>query len=284
MSIPVIDTHQHLWDPETLRYSWMDGFPAIRRRAMMEEYREATAGLGIVETVYVDTDVDEVDQEREIATIFGLADDPANRIGGIVAGAKLEKAGALDHLERWAKHPKLKGIRRVLHTQPDDLSQQPQFWENLQAVGERGWSFDLCVLPRQLPRATELAGKFPEVSFILDHCGVPDIKAGALEPWRTNLRELAQRPNVACKVSGLVAYADPEKWTVQDLQPFFAEALEGFGWDRVMWGGDWPVCTLSASLKAWLEAARKLTEGATAEQRRQFFEGNARRIYRLGQG
>lgn len=281
MSDSIVDTHQHLWNPEILRYSWMDGFPVINRRSMIEEYRAATAGLNITQTVYVDTDVDEADMGREIEMIFSLADDPANGIAGIVAGAKMEKADAFEHLARWEKHPKLKGIRRVLHTQPDELSRQAQFRESVGRLAQRGWSFDLCVLARQLPVARELVEAFPDVSFILDHCGVPDIKGRTLEPWSADIRNLSQRPNVACKVSGLVAYADPENWTVEDFRPFFAHVVECFGWDRLMWGGDWPVCTLTASLKDWLGAARQLTETATDEQRRKFFRDNACRIYRL---
>jgi len=281
VSFSIIDTHQHLWDPETFRYSWMDGFPAIKRRAMIEEYRAATDGLHIGQTVYVDTDVDETDLGREIAAIFSLADDPVNRIGGIVAGAKLEKPEPFAHLAKWLLHPKLKGIRRVLHTQPDELSREPRFRENMREVERRAWSFDLCVLPRQLPLARDLVGSFPGVTFILDHCGGPDIKGRALDPWRRDLQDLSAQSNVVCKVSGLITCADPRNWSVEDLRPFFEHVVACFGWDRLLWGGDWPVCNLNASLKDWLDAAKTLTARATEEQRAKFFEGNARRIYRL---
>jgi len=282
MNHPVIDTHQHLWDPGVFRYSWMDGFPALGQKAMLEEYQQAAVDLNIVQTVYVDTDVDECDREREIRAILALSDNPLSGIAGVVAGAKLEKEDPFVHFGSLAGHPKLKGVRRVLHTQPDDLSRQLQFVENVRSLSSRQWSFDLCVLARQLLLARELVEKCPDVSFILDHCGCPDVKAGTLDPWRDDLRELSLLPNVACKVSGLVAYADPKSWSAEDLKPFFKHVVACFGWDRLMWGGDWPVCKLTASLKEWLEAAVVLTADATEEQRLGFFAGNARRIYRLG--
>lgn len=281
MSYAIIDAHQHLWDPETFRYSWMEDFPGIRYRAMMDEYGTASAGVNIVQTIYVDTDVDESDLEREMALIFSLADESGSRLGGIVAGAKLEKTEPFAHLAPWLSHPKLKGIRRVLHTQPDELSRASIFRENMQELQRRSWSFDLCVLPNQLPLARDLVGSFPDISFVLDHCGIPDVRGGVLESWSRDLKELSDLPNVVCKVSGLVTYVDSKNWSVEDLRPFFERALACFGWDRLLWGGDWPMCTLSIGLKNWVAAAVTLTGEATEEQRRRFFAENARRIYRL---
>jgi len=281
MNIPIVDTHQHLWDPNRFSYSWMQALPSIRKRSMIPEYREATHGFDIVRTVYVDTDVDEPDLATEATAIFSLAGDPANRLDGLVMGARLEKPNPLDHLAPWLTHPKLKGIRRVLHTQPDELSQQPQFLANVRSLADLHLSFDLCVLARQLPLALELARQCPAVSFILDHCGVPDIRGGGLDPWRTHLNDLAREPNVSCKISGLVAYADPQSWTIEDLRPYFEHAITAFGWDRVLWGGDWPVCTLTCPLGDWIGAAFKLTSSASPDQRDRLFRRNAERIYRL---
>jgi predicted TIM-barrel fold metal-dependent hydrolase len=142
-------------------------------------------------------------------------------------------------------------------------------------------SFDLCVLARQLPIAIHLVQQCPSVSFILDHCGVPQVKEKALDPWRAYLREISGFPNVSCKISGLVAYADPLNWTAEDLRPFVEHTIECFGWDRVMFGSDWPVCTLSAPLEKWVETLSLLTQDASEEQRNKLFHENARRIYKL---
>jgi predicted TIM-barrel fold metal-dependent hydrolase len=143
-------------------------------------------------------------------------------------------------------------------------------------------SFDLCVLPRQMETAIGLARACPEVQFVLDHCGVPDVKGAALDPWRAGIRAIAALPNVAAKLSGIVAYADPESWTVADLRPFAEHVIESFGWERMMWGSDHPVCTRSASLGRWMDATHVLLAGASETEKAGLLGLNARRIYRLG--
>src|SRR5207249_1035386 len=115
----------------------------------------------------------------------------------------------------------------------------------------------------------------------LDHCGVPDVRGRALDPWRERMREIASYPNVVGKVSGVVAYADHERWTPADLAPFILHTIDCFGWDRAMFGSDWPVCTQAASLRRWVEALREVIVGASEEQRRKLFHDNAVRVYRL---
>ena len=125
-----------------------------------------------------------------------------------------------------------------------------------------------------------LVEKCPEVQFVLDHCGVPDIKGKAFDPWRANLQRLAGLPNVVCKISGLPAYAG-DNWRTEDLQPWVDHAVGCFGWDRVLWGGDWPVCTLTGTLRQWVAATDQLFAAATPEEREKVFFKNAERIYRL---
>jgi len=122
----------------------------------------------------------------------------------------------------------------------------------------------------------------PRVSFILDHCGVPQVKDKQLDPWRGYIREISKLPNVVSKVSGVVVYADHERWTPEDLRPFVEHVIACFGWDRVMFGSDWPVCTQAASLKQWVEALMLITRDASETQRRKLFHDNAERVYRLG--
>lgn len=284
----LLDTHQHLWDLRRIPCSWCAGTPALNRSFLLADYIAAAAGLGITKTVFMECDVDEPHGLAEARHVQALARaaaaEPADRhpqIAGIVASGRPEQDGFRAHLEQLAQLPKVRGLRRVLHTQPDALSQQPRFAENLRLLPEFGLTFDLCVLARQLPLGLALVRQCPGVTFILDHCGVPDVKGRALDPWRDDIRQLAALPNVACKISGLVAYADPATWTVEDLRPWVEHVLEHFGWDRVVWGGDWPVCTLSAPLARWVEATRALTRHATAEQQAKLFHRNAERIYRV---
>ena len=164
---------------------------------------------------------------------------------------------------------------------PDALSEQPAFRENIRKMTGSGLTFDLCVLPKQLPKAMALADLAPDVTFILDHCGVPDIKGEAREPWQDHIAEMARRPNVNAKISGVVAYADPETWIADTLRPWVEHVIGSFGWDRVVWGSDWPVCTLGGGLTDWVSATHALLAGTSPDERTALLSGNATRIWNL---
>ncbi len=287
-SMPLIDTHLHLWDLDQFPYPWTAGLPALNRTFDLAEYRAQNrgpaSGLTVTSAVFMECDVAEVHQLDEARHIQVLADAQDDRfIPGLIASCRPEHDAVTfaDHLAALCDLPKLRGLRRILHTSPDELSAPAAFAANLNQLVPHGLTFDLCVLARQLPVARSLAARCPDVTFILDHCGVPDVKGQALAPWRDELAHLAELPNVNCKVSGLVAYADNTRWTVDDLRPFFDHVVATFGWDRIVWGGDWPVCTLSTPLSGWLDATAELTATATDEQRAALFHQNATRLYRL---
>lgn len=277
----IVDTHQHLWDLSLFNYSWLEGVQALKRSYRPADYQEATRGVEVRKSIHVEADVDEPHILAETRHVLSLAERKDNPIEGVVAAARPEKPDFRKFLGTIAGHPKLKGLRRVLHTQPDSVGQGRTFIENVRALGEYGLSFDLCVLPRQLPIAIRLVRECPGVTFILDHCGVPQVNERVLDPWRAHIREIAGSPNVWCKVSGLVAYADPAHWTPGDLRPYVEHVIECFGWDRVMFGSDWPVCTLSATLKEWVEALSLITQAAGEAERQKLFYENAVRVYRL---
>ncbi len=277
----IVDTHQHLWDLDPLRYAWLQQLPALNRSFRMNDYRDATNGLAIEKSVHVEADVDEPFMVDETKHLLRLADRADNPLEGVVACGRPESKEFKTYLEKILGHPKLKGIRRVLHTQPDDLGQSETFIENVQFLADNGLSFDICVLAPQLPLAIGLVSLCPDVTFILDHCGVPQVREKILDPWRSNIREIAKSPNVFCKISGLVNYADPNNWTAEDLRPYVDHAIESFGWDRVLFGSDWPVCTLSASYRQWVDVLLSLTRSAGDANQKKLFHDNAIRVYRL---
>ena len=277
----IVDAHQHLWDPALFRYSWLDSLPSLNRSFRMPDYLAAAKGLGVVKSVHLEADVDEPYMLDETRHLLALADQPDNPLEGIVACARPEREDFKSYLQKIAGHPKLKGIRRVLHTQPDEVGQGATFLNNVASLSDYGLSFDICVLARQIPIAIKLVSKCPEVVFILDHCGVPQVKEKTLDPWRSYISEIAKFPNVTCKISGLVAYADPERWTAEDLRPFVEHAVTSFGWDNVLFGSDWPVCTLSASYRQWVDALLAITREAGEANQRKLFYDNAVRVYRL---
>ena len=277
----IVDTHQHLWDKDLFHYAWLEPLPLLDRSFRLSDYSEATRGLEIAKTVFVECDVDEAQVLDEALHVLRLANDQGNRIAGVVASGRPEKDKFKQYLDKLAAHPKLKGIRRILHTHPDELGQGKMFVENVARLATYGLSFDLCVLARQLPIALHLASRCPDVAFVLDHCGVPDVKGHTLDPWRAQISELSRLPNVSCKISGLVAYANPANWQSEDLRPFVDYVIASFGWDRVMFGSDWPVCNLTASYHRWVGTLFSLTQAAGEGNQRKLFHDNALRLYRL---
>jgi predicted TIM-barrel fold metal-dependent hydrolase len=277
----IVDTHQHLWDTDLFHYPWLEPLPVLDRSFRLSDYREDTRGLEIDKTVFVECDVDDAQVLDETSHLLRLADDASKRIAGVVASGRPEKDGFKAYLDKVIGNPKLKGIRRILHTHPDELGRGKMFIENVARLATHGLSFDLCVLARQLPVAINLASKCADVAFVLDHCGVPDVHGQVLDPWRAHIRELSSLPNVSCKISGLVAYANPEQWTAEDLRPFVDHVIESFGWNRVMFGSDWPVCNLTASCERWVATLLSLTHRAGEANQKKLFHDNAIRIYRL---
>jgi predicted TIM-barrel fold metal-dependent hydrolase len=275
----ILDTHLHLVYQDKFSYPWLGGAPLLNRQWTAEDYFAEAEKLGIEQALHMEVDVAESDMEAE--TRFVLGADP--RVGGAIAAARPESTDFPAHLERLAGVSGVRGIRRILHTMPDELSQTPLFAENLRRLARPGLSFDLCVLARQLPIGRELVAKCPDVQFVLDHCGVPDVAGKALDPWRADIAELARLPNVAAKISGIVAYAAPD-WTADDLRPFVEHVIASFGWDRVVWGSDHPVCTLTANVTRWVKALREIVAGASTDEQERLWHRNAERIYRIKGG
>ncbi|MFM8393345.1 MAG: amidohydrolase family protein [Acidobacteriota bacterium] len=277
----LIDTHQHLWDLDLFTYSWMKGEPVLNRNFSLADYRAATEGIEVVQSVFVEADVDPHFMIDEARHILALAERDDNPISGVVAAGRPESEDFTRDIEAIAGHPALKGIRRLLQSERDQLATETTFLKNIAALERYGLSFDICVRAHQLPYAIEMVRQCPGVTFILDHCGNPEIATGISNMWREGMAEMASLPNVSCKVSGIVVNGDREKWTAADLQPAIEWTIECFGWDRVMFGSDWPVCTLAAPLRRWVETLEGIVATASEENRRKLYIENARRIYRL---
>jgi predicted TIM-barrel fold metal-dependent hydrolase len=277
----MIDTHQHLIYPERFDYPWLDQVSALKGTpSRLQDYREAASGSPISGTVFMEVDVASAHAPVEAQFFCELSADPANRILGVVAAARPEDEAFETQLDQIA-HPALKGIRRVLHTQPDELSQSVIFRSNVARLGKRGLSFDLCVLASQLPLAIELTDACPDTALMLDHCGASGLVDGGVEQWKTNIAELSRRPNVFCKLSGLVTCGLGGIDGGRLLPSLGTHVLGCFGADRVVWGGDWPVCNLAASLGHWIEITQGLLSALSGSERSRILETNARRFYQL---
>ena len=277
----IIDAHHHLWDLSRFNYSWQREFPVLDRTFSLRDYEETTADLGVVKSVHVQADVDEEFGLQETRWILSLAETAAP-IEGVVAWGPVENSDFASFLEGMGQHPKLKGIRRLIQAEDDPrFCLRPEFIAGVRQLAACDLSFDLCIYHSQLAAVVELVRQVPEVSFVLDHAGKPGIKEGLLEPWKTQLGELAGLDNVYCKLSGIVTEANVDNWTEAELRPYMDHVLEVFGFERVMYGSDWPVCLRGIEYNRWLELVQEVVRDATEAERRSLFYGTAERFYRL---
>lgn len=277
----IIDTHLHVVDKGRLAYPWLAGAPALDRDFAYETYAAEARRCGITDVLHMEVDVAEGDMFREIEMVADLAARPGSLIRGAIAACRPERDDFSAFLDAARGNPVVKGFRRVLHVMPDDLSEGATFRANIRRLAGTGLPFDLCVLPHQIGAAIALVDQAPEVFFVLDHCGVPAVAKDERHPWAEHVADIARRPNVAVKVSGIVAYADPASWTVETLRPWAEHVIGAFGWDRVVWGSDWPVVTLGGTLSTWVAATQALIAGCSADERAALLHRNARRIWSI---
>jgi predicted TIM-barrel fold metal-dependent hydrolase len=277
----ILDTHLHVIDQSALSYPWLSGVPALNRDFRYEEYLREAQRVGIEASLHMEVDVAADEMEKETGYVGGIAKRPGSALVGAISACRPEHPDFPAFLERQRGNPLVRGFRRVLHVVPDEVSQSLIFRDNIKRLSGTGLTFDLVVLPRQMAHAIALVDLAPDVQFVLDHCGVPDIKARAMHPWREQITEMAKRPNVVGKISGVIAYADPQGWTLDDIRPYVDHTIAAFGWDRVIWGSDWPVCTLGGGLSTWVAVTHALIVGASAEEKAKLLSGNARRLWRL---
>lgn len=281
---PIIDAHVHLWDPERVEIPWLRNEPKINRPMGLADYSAATNGVEIAGLVYLQVEVHPVYALIEARDLVAMAaTDP--RIKGIVPWAPLEFGETARYFleELVALGPLVKGVRRIVQDEPDpQFCLQPRYVEGTRLLGELGLSADLCCNFRQLGPTVELVRRCPGTQFVLDHIAKPNIRGGELEPWATQIRELAALPNVLCKISGVVTEADRDGWIVDDIRPFVQHALDAFGPDRVAYGSDWPVATLVSTYRRWVDTLDEITSGWSDADRRKLWFENANRFYRLG--
>ena len=280
MALPIFDTHQHLLYPDRLTYSWTASIPALDGQSFThEQYLKASEGTGIAGSLFMETSPDS--WQEELPVITAVADRSDRSIRGMIANCRPEDSQGFAAYIDSIHSPRLLGLRRICHVEPDALTEGASFVTSLRYLGTLSLSFDLCFLARQLPLAATLASRCGNTQFILDHCGVPDITGCNFDSWSRALREVASLPNVCCKLSGLPAYCAPGKADIETIRPYFEYALEQFGWDRVVWGSDWPVCNQRTTLAQWVGISRELVKQESLENQRKLFYENAARIYRI---
>jgi L-fuconolactonase len=272
-----VDTHQHFWNYDAREYGWIDeSMQALRRDFTPVHLQREIERAGVDCTVAVQVR-QTLDETR---WLLALADAHPG-IAGVVGWVDLQAAHVESQLEELTAHPQLIGVRHIVQSEPAGFLSSPTFRRGLASLERFALTYDILVYARQLPEVVELVAAFPNLRFVLDHLGKPDIKGGGFETWRPHFEALAAFPHVWCKLSGLVTEADWSSWTAAQLQPYIDTALERFGPDRLMIGSDWPVCTLASSYVETLDLLEHALQGCTPAERANVLGGTAQRLWNL---
>lgn len=284
--LPVIDTHQHLWDLSKFKLGWLKKGSEFDASFTPKEYAAAIDGLNVVKSVYMEVDVVEDQQLAEASYVIDLCKEAKTTMVAAVISGRPASPNFANYVFQFRDVKAIKGIRQVLHVDgtPSGYMLKEAFVQGIQLLGELGMSFDLCLRPTDLLDACKLLDKCPDTRFVLDHCGNPQASftAKQFEQWKADLGEVAKRKNVMCKVSGIVANGyEKGKWKADDLAPAVNATIDTFGTNRCMYGGDWPVCTKAATYREWLTALRQIISNRPEADQKKVLHDNAEKFYRI---
>jgi L-fuconolactonase len=279
MSFKIVDTHVHFWDLNRFGYFWLKPeYGILYQTYLPEQIRAEMDKAGVSQGIFVQANhlLEENDWVLDLAKTHTW-------IAGMVGWVDLTHAHVGDVLDAYVRHPRFKGVRHLIHEEPDDRwLLRADLQPGLHALAERGLTFDLVALPRHLPYLPEVISRHPGLNFVIDHMAKPPIASGDLDSWARDLEAVSAFPNVMCKVSGLITEATPKAWTPEELKPAIQVGVDLFGFDRLMFGGDWPVSLLASSYQQVVGATRAALPDASQEALAKFWSGNATRFYRLG--
>ena len=276
--MPIIDTHHHFWNYSAKEYDWInDDMKAIRKDFLPVDLLKEIKAAGVDGAVSVQArqTVEESDW------LLGMAE-KNDFLKGVVGWVDLRGKGVDKDLERLAKHKKFKGVRHVVQGEPDDnFILGAAFNEGIKKLLKYDLRYDILILEKHLKPSIAFVDKHPKQVFILDHIAKPRIKERVLSPWRENMLELAKRPNVYCKISGMLTEADWKKWSAADLAPYFDTTLQAFGPKRLMLGSDWPVMLVAGKYKQWVEMVKQVVSRYSAAEQDRILSKNAVEAYKL---
>ncbi|MEM6830740.1 MAG: amidohydrolase family protein [Bacteroidota bacterium] len=274
----VIDSHQHFWNYDPSKHTWMsDEMEVIKKDFTPEMLSEIFQQQEIDGCVAVQAD----QSEGETDFLVSLASQNSF-IKGVVGWVDLRASNLGDRLAHFKKFPVIKGFRHVVQDEPDPNFMLGKAFQNgIELLGQYDFTYDILIFPNQLPAAISLSKTFPEQPFVLDHIAKPLIKERKLEEWESHIRELAASPNVSCKVSGMVTEADWSQWEYEHFVPYLEVIFDAFGVDRIMYGSDWPVCLLAAEYEKMKAIIDQFISGFDEAQKKAIMGGNAERFYKL---
>jgi len=273
-----IDAHQHFWQYDPVRDSWINNSMSVLMRDFLPfELKEEIDSNRIDGCVAVQAD----QSEEETHFLLQLAQSNSF-IKGVVGWIDLRAENAEDRIAHFATDKKLKGLRHILQAEPDEhFMLQNDFKRGISFLSNHVLTYDILIFPKHLGTALELVKQFPEQPFVIDHLAKPNIKDQLFSPWREQIQELAKAPNVYCKVSGLVTEANWYNWKTEDIKPYLDIVFNAFGIDRLMFGSDWPVCKLAGSYTTICVLMEEYLKDFSAEDKAKFWGKNAARFYNL---
>ena len=282
LDFAITDTHVHWWDLDRIRYDWLKDNRSLGSNHGPAEYSEAVGPVQVDAIVFIEAGCIAEDREKEVAWVAELGRED-RRIRGIVARASLDRGGAVaEELERLKKTPLVRGVRQLIKYEQDpEFCLRTPFVEAVRLLPSYGFTFDICISYPQTHAMLRMVDRCPDVPMVLDHMGTPIVRDLVLGPWKEQMKRLSEFPNVFCKISSIYTEANWKRYSLEDVRPFVEHLIEVFGWERVMWGGDWPVSSEAAPYAEHIAAVDAITRGASGEQRRALFRENGIGFYGL---
>jgi len=273
-----IDAHQHFWRYDAETDGWItDEMKVLRRDFMPPDLKKELERNAFDGCVAVQAD----QSEAETQFLLDLSGEYPF-IKGVVGWLDIRAKNFEQRLEHFAANPELKGLRHIVQDAPDDrFLLQPSFIEGVRLLADYDLTYDILIYERQLPAAVEFARQLPGQRLVLDHIGKPVMDKGPTGRWKEGIRALAEHPDTYCKLSGLVTEADWQQWKPDDFKPFLDVVFEAFGPERLMFGSDWPVCTLAASYSEVVGIVTEYIQALSDQEQQMIMGGNARAFYDL---
>lgn len=274
-----IDAHNHFWIFDKVRDAWItEDLTVIRKDFLPEDLFSILKENNIDGTVAVQAD----QSENETEFLLNLAK-KCDFIKGVVGWTDLKSSSVEERLNHYSTEKKLKGFRHILQGENDveRYLTDKNFLNGISLLDKYNFSYDILVYHRQLKYVNSFVKRFPQQRFVVDHLAKPDIKNHLIDGWKKEIYAVARNENVYCKISGMVTEADWHYWKYDDLLPYLDVIVQAFGSNRLMFGSDWPVCTIATSYHQWLAALEKYFEDFSTEEKSNIFGLNATRFYNL---
>ncbi len=272
-----IDSHVHFWKYDKKTYDWIDNSMKTLQQDYLPEHLALVSRRNNVDGVVA---VQATQTEMETHFLVELAKTHP-LIKGVVGWIDLQADNIAERLQYFSQYPIIKGYRHVVQGEPMDFLDRPRFRRGVAALKAYNYTYDILIFHNQLPPAIDFVRVFPDQQFVIDHCAKPDIRHKKIDDWRAGMQEIAQFPNVCCKLSGLFTETNWKEWSAADFFPYLDVVFEAFGTDRLLFGSDWPVMLLSGIYVQWKSLLEKYMESFSAEDREKVFGSNAIQFYNL---